>query len=32
VARVLRSVEARWVSEGFPGETRVSELLDEALN
>lgn len=32
VARVLRSVEARWVSEGFPGETRVRELLDETLN
>ncbi len=32
VARVLRSVEARWVSEGFPDEARVSALLDETLN
>ena len=32
VARVLRSVEARWVSEGFPDEARISQLLDEILN
>ena len=32
VARVLRNVEARWVSEGFPDEARVSALLDETLN
>ncbi len=32
VARLLRNVEARWVSEGFPDEARVGELLDEALN
>jgi len=31
VARVLRTVEARWVAEAFPGEARVRELLDEAL-
>jgi poly(A) polymerase len=31
VARVLRSVEERWIAEGFPDRARVEELLDEAL-
>ncbi len=31
VARILQSIEKRWVSEGFPDEARVQELLDEAL-
>lgn len=31
VARVLRQVEERWVAEGFPGEARISELLDAEL-
>lgn len=31
VARVLRAVEDRWVSEGFPGEARVAQLLDAEL-
>ncbi|KPF93843.1 polynucleotide adenylyltransferase [Novosphingobium sp. AAP83] len=31
VARLLRSVEARWISEEFPDEARVLEMLDEAL-
>lgn len=31
VARTLRVVEERWISEGFPGEARVAALLDEAL-
>lgn len=31
VARILQAVEARWVAEGFPGEERVSTLLDEEL-
>lgn len=31
VARTLRAVESRWIAEGFPGEARVTELLDEAL-
>jgi poly(A) polymerase len=31
VAKVLRAVEARWIDEGFPGEPRVHELLDQAL-
>ncbi|MFY7838406.1 MAG: CCA tRNA nucleotidyltransferase [Novosphingobium sp.] len=31
VARTLRAVESQWVAEGFPGEARVTELLDEAL-
>jgi poly(A) polymerase len=31
VARILQAVEARWITEGFPGEARVAELLDEAL-
>jgi poly(A) polymerase len=32
VARILRAVEDRWVAEGFPPESRVSDLLDQALN
>ncbi|MCX7864294.1 MAG: CCA tRNA nucleotidyltransferase, partial [Novosphingobium sp.] len=31
VARILRTVEARWVAEGFPEEKRVMELLDAVL-
>ena len=31
VARILQSVEARWIAEGFPGKERVQVLLDEAL-
>ena len=31
VARILCTVEDRWVAEGFPGEDRVMALLDEAL-
>lgn len=31
VARILRQVEDRWIAEGFPAETRVSEILDQAL-
>lgn len=31
VARLLRAVEARWVSEGFPDARRVSALLDEEM-
>jgi poly(A) polymerase len=31
VARILQAVETRWITEGFPGEARVAELLDEAL-
>ncbi|WP_374528264.1 CCA tRNA nucleotidyltransferase [Novosphingobium sp.] len=31
VARVLRTVEARWVTEGFPDTARVDELLDSVL-
>ncbi|MCY1671212.1 CCA tRNA nucleotidyltransferase [Novosphingobium sp. SL115] len=31
VARILRSVEARWIKEGFPDEARVMELLDAEL-
>lgn len=32
VARILQSVEKRWVAEGFPGEERVQQLLSEELN
>ncbi|MBD2842391.1 CCA tRNA nucleotidyltransferase [Erythrobacter rubeus] len=32
VARILRAVERRWVAEGFPGEERVGQLLDEELS
>jgi poly(A) polymerase len=31
VARILKTVEARWVAEGFPDSLRIAELLDEAL-
>lgn len=31
VARTLRTIEDRWVAEGFPEGDRVDELLDEAL-
>ena len=31
VAQILRSVEDRWVAEGFPGEARARVLLAEAL-
>lgn len=31
VARVLRMVEDRWISEGFPDAARVEMLLDEEL-
>ncbi len=32
IARTLQAVEARWVAEGFPGDERVSALLDEELH
>ena len=32
VARILRSVEARWIAEGFPGEARVTQLLDAEIS
>ncbi len=31
VARVLQSVERRWVAEGFPDSARIEALLDEEL-
>ncbi|OJW75111.1 MAG: polynucleotide adenylyltransferase [Sphingomonadales bacterium 63-6] len=31
VARILRAVEARWISEGFPGRERVLSLLEAEL-
>ena len=31
VARILQTVEARWIDEGFPDRDRVSALLDEEL-
>ena len=31
VARLLQAVEARWIAEGFPDQSRVGILLDEAL-
>ena len=31
VARILRSVEERWIAEGFPGRDRVVALLDNEL-
>ena len=32
VARVLKTIEARWVAEGFPDEARVRDLLGEELS
>ncbi len=32
VARILRTIEARWVAEGFPDGDRVQVLLDDNLN
>ena len=32
VARIRKAVEAQWVDEGFPGETRVAALLGAALS
>ncbi|MEM6477123.1 MAG: CCA tRNA nucleotidyltransferase [Pseudomonadota bacterium] len=31
VARILQTVERRWVAEGFPDEGRVEQLLDEEI-
>ena len=31
VARILKTVEARWVDEGFPDSARIAQLLDETL-
>lgn len=31
VARILQNVERQWVSEGFPDENRIAELLDKQL-
>jgi len=31
IADILRSVEGRWVAEGFPDAARVDALLNEAL-
>jgi len=31
VAAVLRGIETSWIAEGFPDETRVAQLADEAV-
>ena len=31
VARILQTVKAQWIEEGFPDEARVAELLDAAI-
>jgi poly(A) polymerase len=31
IARILQTVEARWVAEGFPPRERAVALLDEVL-
>lgn len=31
VARLLQTIEARWVAEGFPGKDRVNQMLAEEL-
>ncbi len=32
VARIMQAVERSWIEEGFPGETRVHELLNAQLS
>ena len=32
VARILKTIERRWVGEGFPDAARVDEMLDEELS
>ena len=31
VARTLKAIEAQWIAEGFPGQPRFAELVDDAL-
>lgn len=31
VARIMRAVESQWIAEGFPGEQRIAELLEQEL-
>ncbi|MCU0949357.1 MAG: CCA tRNA nucleotidyltransferase, partial [Porphyrobacter sp.] len=31
VARILKSVEARWVAEGFPSSDRIAQILSATL-
>lgn len=31
VARILKTVERRWIAEGFPGIERVQEMLDDEM-
>jgi poly(A) polymerase len=31
VARLLQTIEARWVAEGFPSADRVNQMLAEEL-
>jgi poly(A) polymerase len=31
IVRILRSVEDRWIAEGFPDAARVTQILDEVL-
>ena len=31
VARMLRTVENRWIAEGFPDSARVAEILAECV-
>jgi poly(A) polymerase len=31
VAKTLKEIERRWVAEGFPGQERVEELVEQAL-
>lgn len=31
VARILKSIEARWVAEGFPPDERIAQILSEEL-
>ena len=32
IARTLQDIERRWVEEGFPGDERLAQLVDEALD
>ena len=31
VARLMQSIEARWIAEGFPDKARVDSIADEAV-
>ena len=32
VARILQTLQSRWITENFPNRTRVEAMLDEELS